>query len=118
MDAQRRVGRRGFYPRDVLTDRKRRVTANGVRRRRPGAACPQTLSVQLRYVLDGGTAAVFTSELDRSRPLLARVADRVAHHSQVGRPVEPDRELEPLRLRHAFAVQKSLSELVFDMQIR
>src|SRR6266436_718056 len=48
MHYEGRVGRRGLDARNVLTDGKRRVAADGVGRRRSGATGPQTLAVQLR----------------------------------------------------------------------
>ncbi len=114
---QRRVRRRGFDARDVFAHRERRVAAHGVGGRRPRAARPQSFAMDLRDVLDVGAAAVLAAELDRRGALLTRVADRVAHHPQVGGAIKPHRKLEPFRFGNAFAMEQRLAELVLHVQV-
>ena len=118
VDDKGRVGRRGLDLRDVLTHRERRVAPDGVRGGRPGAAGTQPLAVELGDVVDVGAAAVLAAELDRGRPLRSRVADGLAHHPQVGGAIEPNRQLQPLRLWDALATKQHLAELVLDVQVR
>ena len=114
---QGRVGRRGLDRRDVLAHGEGRVAAHGVWRRGSGAAGLEAFAVDLGDVVDVGAAAVFAAELDRRRALLARVADRLAHHPQVGLAVVGHRQLQPLRLGNAVAVQQRLAQLVLDVQV-
>src|SRR5216683_840874 len=117
MHDQRRVRRSGFDARNVLADRKRRVAAHGIRRRRTRAPRPDSLAMDLGDVFDVGAAAVLAAELDRGRALLTCIADRVAHHPQVGGAVEPNWQLEPLGFGNAFAMQQGLPELVLHVQV-
>src|SRR5437879_13008224 len=97
MHHERRVWGRGLDCGDVLAHGERRVAADGVRCRRPRPPRLQTLAVDLGDVVDVGPAAILPAELDRERTLLARVPDRLAHHSEVGLTVVGDWPLEPTR---------------------
>src|SRR5205085_11422079 len=97
---------------DVFTHRKGRVAADGIGGGRPGAAGAKALAVDLGDVVDVGAAAVLAAELDRNRALLPGVADGLAHHPQVGSAIEPNRQLQPLRLGDALPVKERPAELV------
>ena len=110
--------RRGrFDLRDVLPHREWRVAAHGVRGRRPRATCLQAFTVDLADVVHVGAAPILPTELDRRGALRARIADRFAHHPQVGRAVMRHGQLQPLGFGNALAMQQRLAELVLDVQV-
>src|SRR5438270_6309782 len=118
MHNKRRIRRRGLDRGYVLAHGKRRVANDGVRRGRPRPPRLHALAVDLADVIDVGAAAVLAPKLDRGRALLARVADRIAHHPDVGLAVVGHRQLEPFRLGQAIAVEQRLAELVLDVEVR
>ena len=113
-----RIRRRRLDRGYVLAHGKRRVATDGVRRGRPRPPRLHALAVDLADVIDVGAAAVLAAKLDRGRALLARVADRLAHHPDVGLAVVGHRQLEPFRLGQPIAVEQRLAELVLDVQVR
>src|ERR1035437_1999483 len=118
MDDQWRVGGGRLDLRNVLAHGERRVAADRVRRRGPGATGLQAFAVDLTYVVDVGAAAVLASELDGCGPLRTRVANRIAHHPQVRLAVARHRQLQPFGFGNAIAMPQRLAELVLDVQVR
>src|ERR1700674_212659 len=73
--------------------------------------------MDLGDVVDIRPTAVLATKLDRGGALLAGVANRLAHHPEVGLPVMGYRQLQPFRLGNAFTMQQGLAELVLDVKV-
>src|SRR5487761_85233 len=117
MDDQRRVGGGRFDLGDVLAHGERRVTTHGVRSRRASTAGLQAFAVDLADIVDIRATPIFPTELYGGGALLARVADRLAHHPKVGRAVVRHGQLQPLGLGNAVPMQQRLAQLVLDVQV-